>query len=257
MVFGSAAHKGIEERLLHGKDAEKEAYFYVQEELIDKFPGNKLRAETIEKKWDLVKKCLANFEERYYRDIMTQFSVDGADIASSVELKLEVPFRQGILTGVVDLIMPNGVFIDWKTGSRVPSDDTLIRDPQAGIYYYLAKQLNMRPPTTFEYVYLVGKNVARKRNDEGQDIADRANPKHLYSFQVRQDDAKITRLMAEYVNPLAEQLERGVLYKNPSDTNCAGCQFKTACWQTELPSAKEAREALVLDIISGITEEEE
>lgn len=254
MVFGSAAHKGIEMALRNGEDPYRVAHDYIQEELLDKF-GPRINPTTVAKKWDLVEKCLKNFQDNFYARMMTTI---GDKMESSLEVKLQVPFRQGLLTGVVDVIMPNGIFVDWKTGSKIPSDDTLLRSPQAAIYYYLAKKLEMEVPKVFEFVYLVGKNVNMKRVEEGKNAGkptpDRANPKNLYSFQVRQDESKVNRMFAEYVNPLAEQMERGVIYKNPSDMNCAGCQYKTACWSTELPSAKEAREALVADIIDLIPE---
>lgn len=256
LVYGQAVHKGIEERLKNGKDAKKVAAEYVQENLLDKFDAKRLNPETLAKKWDLATKCIDNYEEHFHRRLVEEFEIHDVDPASALEVKLQVPFRQGILSGVIDVITPSGPWLDWKSGSRVVGMDALIRDPQAGIYYYLAKESGLKPPNIFEYIYLTGKNVAMKRDKNGKAMADRSNPKMLYQFKVHQDLDKVNRLFAEYVTPLAKLYEEGVVYKNPTEQNCGGCQYRTACVNTELPAVKDYRDKLVLDIIDMVSDEE-
>ena len=138
--------------------------------------------------------------------------------------------------GVVDVALP-GIFADWKTGARVPSDFMLAMEPQSGFYFYLAQKTGMETPKEFVYVYLSGRNVNYKASEKtGKVTADRNNKLMKFSFPVYPTEESVNSLLTNYIQPLAKQYEDGVIYKNPSDYNCGGCRYRTACFQTNLPS---------------------
>jgi hypothetical protein len=188
--------------------------------------------------------CLDNFEKHFYASLMTTL---GEDMENSLEVKIQIPFRKGIFTGVIDVMAGEGIWADWKTGTKVPSDEQLMADPQAAIYYWLAKSIGITPPRVFNYVYLVGKPMGYKtelyksgpRKGEPHRVIDEDNPMLKFTFPVFQDDSKMERVFNDYVNPLAEILEHQIYYKNISPFNCNNCSYRTACSMTTLPKREE------------------
>lgn len=230
MVFGSAVHKGIEERLKYERNPFEVAQNYVAEKLEEaNYPS--FGSKEYEDKQKLLTSCLTNFEEYFYEDLRTSLS----DPEHQVELKLETPFRKGLLVGVVDIALP-GIFADWKSGTRIPSDFSLSMEPQSGFYFYLAQKTGMETPKEFVYVYLTGRNVNYVKSERtGKLTADRNNRMMKFSFPVYPTEESVNSLLNNYIMPLAKQYEEGVIYKNPSDYNCGSCLYKTACWSTDLP----------------------
>src|SRR5271165_1132137 len=153
MVFGSAVHKGIEERLKYERNPTVVAQLYLEENLSAFTKGKDYSVKEYDEKQFLLHTCINNFEEHFYHDLKEAL----VDPINQVELKLETPFRKGYLVGVVDIGMA-GIFADWKTG-RVPTASALKMDPQAGFYWYLAQQNGLEPPKEFVYVFLTGKNM--------------------------------------------------------------------------------------------------
>jgi PD-(D/E)XK nuclease superfamily len=224
MIFGSAVHKGIEERLKFERNSYKVADEYINQTLEEGGFSAAFGTKEFADKQLLKSKCLDNFEQKFYPSLREQI----VDPEHQVELRLETPFRKGILVGVVDVAMP-GIFADWKTGARVPSDFSLMMDPQSGFYFYLAQQTGMELPKEFVYVYLTGKNLGPSRKD----------PMMRYSFPVYPTEESVDNLLNNYIVPLAKAYEEGVIYKNPSDYNCSGCLYRTACMQTNLPATND------------------
>lgn len=229
MVFGSAVHKGIEERLKYERNPYIVSQLYLEENLAAYTKGIDYTVKEYDDKQELLKLCINNFEENFYQDLRTAL----VDPINQVELKLETPFRKGFLVGVVDVGM-GGIFADWKTG-KVPTDSQLLRDPQAGFYWYLAQKNGLEPPAQFVYVFLTGKNVNYVRLKSGIMRADGKNRMMKYSFPVYPTEEGVNRLLNNYIIPLAKQYEEGVIYKNESDYNCGGCLYRTACKDYDLP----------------------
>lgn len=243
LVFGSAAHKGIEQRILTGDNAEKAAKEYLQAELFDKFPAAKLDMKTVQEKMEHMEWCLARFEENFYPYLLNTL---GERAAESIEVKLQAPFRKGILTGVIDVLQAElGILSDWKTGAKSPREDRLERDRQQALYYFLARYHGI-DPKVFTYVYLLGKNPKRVKAEyksgekKGQSYwkDDHTNPttKWKYSYPVVYNEKAVERLFIEKINPLAKAFEDKIIYKEESDFNCNGCQYRTICPDFKLPN---------------------
>lgn len=256
-VFGSAAHKGIEERLKHGTDPVEAASVYLQKNLFDKYAGVKLdpfKAQIEDRRLHMYR-CLDNFEKEFYPTLADTVKPE------NVEVRVEAPFRKGKLVGVIDLIHTpeNGTgetfFADWKTGEKVPGYATLYGSPQGGFYVLMAKQSNglVPVPKQFVYVYLAGKNQARVATKTGRKVgqprADTKNPQYQYSFQVTWDDARLESLQRNYLEPLASAYETGIVFKNKSDFNCNTCQYREICDKTDLPKVTPPNN--VIDLLSA------
>jgi hypothetical protein len=238
LVFGSAVHKGIELAIKEGKNPKQVFGEYVQENLLDKFKIAEHDKEKIIERTKHSEICLDNFMAIHYDQIMEE--------QPEIEVMLEAPFRKGTMRGVVDVLSHTRPWMDWKSGMKLPTERMLLRDPQSVIYYDLAKRVGMTPPTKFDYVYLLGKNVrmvekeyqSGKRKGEKYMAADKENPMLLTRWSVQTDDDKVRRIFNEWVNPLAWEYENEVYVKKPSDMNCASCLYRTACAATELPERK-------------------
>jgi hypothetical protein len=233
MVFGSAVHKGIEERLKFERNPYIVSQLYLEENLAAYSKGIDYSVKEYDDKQELLQTCIKNFEDLFYHDLRQAI----VDPINQVELKLETPFRKGFLVGVVDVGMA-GIFADWKTG-RVPTASALKMDPQSGFYWYLAQKTGLEPPKEFVYVYLTGKNMNYIRSKGGNYRVDSKNPKMQYSFPVFPTEESVNHLLNNYIIPLAKQYEEGVIYKNESDYNCGGCLYRTACKDYDLPSIKD------------------
>lgn len=130
---------------------------------------------------------------------------------------------------------------------KVPTMDTLAKDAQSIVYYWLAKQNGLPPPPKFIYVYLIGQPTNYKmeeyksgpRKGELHPVLDKDNPKNKYSFPVEVTDDKVDSLLNNYLGPLTEAYKRRIYYKNPSDYNCKSCIYRTACKDTDLPSRED------------------
>lgn len=227
-IFGSAIHHGIELRLKNETNPFTAANEYLQDELESK-NYNLFESKEYQDKYVILNQCLENFENDFYPSLREALT----DPEHQVELKLETPFRKGVLVGKVDVALP-GIFADWKSG-RILSDSEIATNPQAGFYWYLAQKTGLEPPKEFVYVYLQGKNLAKKVSKTGKMIADRENKMMKYSFSVFPTEDSINRLLNNFIVPLAKAYEDGVVYKNPSQYNCSGCSYRTACWQYDLP----------------------
>lgn len=231
MIFGSAVHKGIEERLKFERNPYTVADEYIEKTLEEAGQlGPALALKEYGVKQALKQRCIENFETAFYPSLREQLT----DPEHQVELRLETPFRKGVLVGVIDVAMP-GIFADWKTGSRVPSDFSLMMNPQSGFYFHLAQQTGMEPPKEFVYVYLNGKNMAYRPTRTGGTTVNKDEPQIRYSFPVYPTEESTNALLNNFIIPLAEAFENGVLYKNPSDFNCGSCLYRTACLSTNLP----------------------
>lgn len=245
LVYGSAGHKEIEERLKHNTPRFKALEEYLDKELYSKFKPAQLEPlrKKMADKMDDLKWCMDRFEENFYPSLSDPNL--GFDPQSGLEVKLQAPFRMGILTGVIDVLFPGGFMADWKTGSKIPHIDRLRRDQQAVLYYYLGKHHGFKNAGQFTYVYLKGVNYQMKEfeyksgKNEGQKYwkadPDFPTSQWTYSFNILTDDDKLDRIMADRIEPLARQYEQGVVYKNESDMNCGTCSYRTACPDYKLP----------------------
>lgn len=243
LVFGSAAHKGIELCLKEGRDPYEVSNLYVQEHLLDKFDAKLLDYKKIQERLDHTKWCLSQFLKELYPSLSRTLT----DPEHQTEVTIQAPFRKGVLTGVVDLMMDNGVFVDWKSSMKIPKPQTIINDPQSAIYYWIAKACGLTVPTTFEYVYLTGENVhmkeevlkSGKNKGKTRMVKDDSDPWWKLSYPVFQDEARVERIMRNYVIPLAKQYEQKVYYKVKNEYNCNNCQYRTACDNIDLPEVVE------------------
>lgn len=242
MIVGSAAHLAIENKVKHGDDLIVTADAYIQENLLDKFDAKLLDPKAFNEKREAMLECLRNWEQQFYPWMMENIQ----DPDKQVEVKLQTEFRGTLFTGVVDVVLDSGVFADWKTG-KVPTMDTLAKDAQSIVYYWLAKQNGLPPPPKFIYVYLIGQPTNYKmeeyksgpRKGELHPVLDKDNPKNKYSFPVEVTDDKVDSLLNNYLGPLTEAYKRRIYYKNPSDYNCKSCIYRTACKDTDLPSRED------------------
>lgn len=245
LVFGSAAHKEIEMRLLHNTPRFQAYKQYLDENLFEKFKTSQLAhlSTKIEDKDEDARWCLDRFEEVFYPSLSNPES--GFDPASGLEVKLQAPFRKGVLTGVIDVLFPGGFMADWKTGSKIPPLARLKRDAQAVLYYYLGKHAGLSQAGYFTYVYLKGVNYQMVKTEyksgkkKGQTYF-KADPdfptkEWAYSYNILTDDDKLSRIMADKIEPLARQYEEGVVYKNESDLTCNTCSYRTVCPDYTLP----------------------
>jgi|SRR5579884_1786724 len=256
LVFGSADHEGFEKSLLTGEDPKQFSDKYLEENLYVKMKkgefaendfSNPKVIEAIEKRKTNSETCLRHFK----RDFLHQIRKSTEDIDSKVEVKLEVPFRKGIFVGKADLLHDTGG-IDWKTG-KFPDEEKQRLDAQGAMYVWAKRMLKIDIPDVFRYVFLIGKPTRKI-----QEIDDDGNPavykkdcksgkkgdpkltwdtenKLKYSINIEHTDETINRAFNEKINPLAEVLESGVIWKNESDFNCSSCPYRTACLKKQIP----------------------
>ncbi len=69
----------------------------------------------------------------------------------SIEMRFTLPFPNKrkpitLITGVMDLITPDGTIIDHKSSSKLPSARELENDPQFILYHWAYKELYRKPP---------------------------------------------------------------------------------------------------------------
>ncbi len=133
---------------------------------------------------------------------------------------------------------------------KVPKEEMLGTDPQAAVYYYIAKSIGMTPPRVFNYVYLKGKPMTKKPelDEHGGEVRYKTGPRKgqvkevwdqennlKFTFPVLQDDDKVKRMMNDYIVPVAVAYENDIMFKNRSDYNCASCEYRTVCPSMTLP----------------------
>lgn len=230
-TFGSAIHKAIELRLKGRSDNSfKNAEDYVQKEL-EEINYTGWNTDEFNENHDTLERCLKNFEELLYKDLVQSLT----DPEHQVELKLETPFRKGILVGKVDLTLP-GIYADFKTG-RIPTDFNILQNPQAGFYFYLAQRVGLEPPKEFVYVYLQGKNIAYRppKKGSGPAVLDKENPSYRLSYPTFPTSESVEKLFKNYVIPLAIRYEQGIYVKNRSTMNCSGCKYRKICIDEDYP----------------------
>lgn len=247
LVYGSAAHLGFEKALINGENPHTVADLYIQENLLDNFPANKLDAKAVQEKRAHMHWCIDRFEENFYDNLMRIIK----EPASQIEVKLQAPFRKGLFTGVVDVLFPEyGIFSDWKTGAKPPRLDRLYVDRQQAIYFYLGLATGVVPqPREFNYVYLVGKNERRikaeyksgprKGETYWKDDPDNPPSEWKYSWKVPFIQKRVESVFTEKIIPLAKAYEEGIVYKEQSDFNCNTCQYRTVCPEYSLPSKED------------------
>lgn len=227
-IFGSAVHHGIEKRLKDGDNAFEKAKDYLESEL----EGSSVKTsdKDYQDKYSLMDKCINNFENYFYESLKKTLT----DPQSQVELRLETPFRKGILVGKIDIALPE-ILADWKTGKPPYNPSELAMSPQAGFYWYLAQKSGLQPPKEFVYVYLQGQNLAKKVSKTGKVTADRENKMMKFSFPTYPTESWVESLFKNQIVPLAKAYESGIIYKNPSVQNCSSCSYRTVCPDFELP----------------------
>lgn len=251
LVFGSAVHKGIEERLKHDRDPYQVMREYLKEHLFDKFDGDQLDLEKVADRNEDMEMCLDNFERDILPILRDELGDDHPE--QYVEVKLQAPWRKGILTGVIDVLPPSNEAIgDFKTGDPPRAGSTLyLYDAQAPMYYKLCSMVGMPTPRVFKYIYLQGIPTQKKQAlDEKTNRPAfyksgkrKGQPKLewdlqeglVYSHNVLQDDDKIRRIELDYIIPAAWEYENGLYKKVRSDINCGSCLYRTACPKITLP----------------------
>ena len=231
-LAGAAIHKGIEERLKFERHPLVVAKNFLDQSLEESGNQQYIGGEDYTSTMDHMTKCVSAFEEHFYPSLKETIT----DPEHQVEVQVETPFRQGIMVGRIDLIIPQVCFTDFKTGKVVPSDFDLLMEPQHGFYFYLGRKVGMELPNQFVYVYLKGKNLAYHTTKNGNVVVDRKNPQIRYSFPVQPTKESVDSLLNNFIIPVAKLYEEGVLYKNPSSYNCGQCFYRSTCIQTDLPS---------------------
>jgi hypothetical protein len=240
LVTGSAAHKGIEMALKEDRDPKREAALYVQENLLDKFDN--LDKKEITDRLESMNRALDTYINVFHDSLRKTIT----DPLNQVEVPLSMPYRQGTFVGVVDLIPPNGVFVDWKTG-QAPNPkklEYLYRDSQSVVYFRMAEYNKMPTPKQFNYVYLQGAptNFETKTYKTGEKAGQtytavvKDDPKPIYTFPVLQDEDKVQRIFNDFVDPLARQYEQEIFYKVETEYNCKSCAYRNICKATSIPA---------------------
>lgn len=263
LVFGIAVHEAIETRLKTGRNPFDTFGEFVQKELLDKFPANKLDIDAITDRQKDMERCIRNFERDFYPNL---FFLLGDNPEDYLEVTLEAPYRKGVLIGKMDVILPNGVeaMSDWKTGetpygpgskppARAKAMKYLVQNTQSPIYYRLAKLVDIPPPRKFNFVFLQGVPTKKSQvidpetkkpaflksgKNKGQPKMewDKVNDIQ-YTFPVFQDDDSVAKTFRNVIDPLAKLYEDDVLYKDVSALNCGTCAYRTACPDYDLPEA--------------------
>lgn len=221
-VFGSAVHYGIEQRLKREANPFEVARAYLDEELGEAGYVD-FASKQYQDKYEVMTVCLNHFEEHFYPNLRKAIT----DPEHQVELRLETPFRKGVLVGKIDIALPE-VFADFKTGKPAQQFE-LVTNPQAGFYWFLAQECGLQPPKEFVYVYLQGVNLAKKVSKSGKITADRENKMMKFSFPTYPTSEWVEKLFKNQIIPLAKAYEDGVVYKNPSLQNCSTCSYRTVC----------------------------
>lgn len=247
-VVGSAIHLGIEERFKYERNPMTVAKLFMQENLFDKFDARELDQKELIERTDVLDRCIKNFENHYFQIVRDELT----DPLSQVELELEIPWRKGWLVGKVDIALPH-MFGDWKTSPNHPKDKDIEREIQHQLYYYMAAKLGLPLPEVFRYVYLYGFNEARKTviiergPNKGKErvVADNDNPVWHFDFDAKPTKESVNSTLLNQVIPLARILEEKIVYKNPSQYNCAKCKYRTVCPDYKLPTASEYQELLL------------
>jgi hypothetical protein len=261
LVFGSAAHEGIEMDLKEGKDPHIVADEYVKRELFDKFPDYDFvgKDDKEKAKLDAVTQKMHRAITNYQNFFAPNLKETLTDPQSQVELTLEMPFRKGVLKGIIDVAPADFIFADWKTGKVPLKEEKLFADPQAKIYYHIAKNIGIPVPRIFNYVYLQGLPTVKtpELDEHGNIVKFKTGPRKgetkfvwdtednlKFTFRVLQDDTSVERVMNNYVVGAATAYEQNIIYKNVSDFNCNTCQYRTACPSVDLPVVIEDKEVL-------------
>lgn len=273
LIYGSGGHAGIEGAILNGEEPISVYKQYMEENLYSKLPAiqkklteeeNQKLKEQMEEREEISLLGLNNFKRVHYPKVMK--ALEGHDPKDCVEVSMEVPFRKGTLVGKADLLVPGAFVVDWKFGKphKIDRDGkipTLASDAQKAIYYYLKKKLDINVSGHFKYVYLQGQPTRQteERDEQGEIVRYKSGPRKgepklvwdrengvKYDFNFDQTEEEVEQIFNEHVNPLAEVLESGLLWKNPGYNmmNCTGCQYRTACQKQKIPLPERADYAL-------------
>ena len=236
MTYGSAIHKGVEESLVNNNDPVEVFYDYLDKNFFSKFDPKTLDAAKTTSMNEHGMKCIVNFENNFKSSLVNS--------GAKAEVKFQAPFRKGIMTGFLDILMPDGTGADFKTGDKVWGQDKILNGADPIIYTWLMQQNNIPTSGRFDYIFLSGENMAKSKNvyksgkKKGQTYyeKDTENPIWKYSYPVYVDNNKIERYFTNYVNPLAKIVEQKIYAKTgDKDKQCPSCQYRTICSTTNLP----------------------
>ena len=113
---------------------------------------------------------------------------------------------------------------DWKTGRTAPSDLARSTDRQFSLYAYAASHDPTLKtfgvwPTRMAILHLRGKNVSGIRKSKKN-----PEPDMQYSFPITRTEDRVEDMFENTLNPVAEQIEKGVFYRVEGD-HCGWCPY--------------------------------
>ena len=156
-----------------------------------------------EKAWDLV--------EMYLRDT----PIPAVEKPQAVEVRVEAELPGGLpsLVGVIDLVRPGGLIVDFKTAAATPQPDQALHRNglQLAAYGYLYREATGVRESGFELHHLV-KTKAPKL------VVTPAGP------VTRDQESRFVRAIESYV----EGVEREDYVPSPG-LQCAACEFFGEC----------------------------
>ena len=128
-----------------------------------------------------------------------------------------------------------------NTGKTASEDDAQA-SPQGGIYTKMCRAAGIAADQVI-FVYTKGVNIATKiaktGKNKGSAIPDKENPSYIPTYRYADwPDEKVDAMMAETIEPLAEEYENGIVTKRGKlvYNACGMCEYRAVCDDFTLPT---------------------
>lgn len=165
-----------------------------------------------------------------------------------VEVNFTLPVTMNIggnkivrpFNGKIDLVLWSAdrttyQIIDWKSGSKAPSDDALDRNLQFSLYQWAATQLFGKPPEKMYYYLLAGKYIGPEaKAPPSKGDAPRPNLEDFqFAFEVPlRTDEQIQTMFDTYYAGNILKFELGIISKEglaDFSNPCGRCEYREHC----------------------------